>query len=99
MVKKGAAEDRGVEFAAWLFAVKTAMDFISQLLGFGGVVGIRHARRESRQLVTGQLAFARQLKGKLNHLRLFGARQLLDFFNDARCCHGATLPDDAAAFN
>jgi hypothetical protein len=33
------------------------MDFIPQLLGFGGVVGIRHALRESRQLVTGQLAY------------------------------------------
>ena len=92
------AEDRGVEFAAWLFAVTTAVDFLSQLLRFDRLIGFRHALREFRQLVTGQLTFARQFKSEPDHTRLFPARQLLDFFEDAACCHGAIILYGAVAF-
>ena len=88
MVKQAGAEDCGGGCAAWLCAIKTAIDFIPQLLDFGWIVGINHALGQLGQLFAGQLAFARQFNRKLDHARLFRARQLLDFFNDGCGCHG-----------
>jgi hypothetical protein len=34
----------------------------------------------------------------MKHARLFRARQMLDFFNDAGSCHAATIMDNAASF-
>ena len=74
------------------------MDFPAQLLRFGRIVGIRHALCEFGQLVAGQLTIARQLKSEPEHKRLFRARQLLDLFDDAACCHGVPIADGAVAF-
>src|ERR1035437_6189743 len=41
------AEDCDGEFAAWLFAVKPAVDFIPQFFDFRRVSGFNHALRES----------------------------------------------------
>lgn len=89
---------RGALFAAWLLAVKTAMDLFPQLLRLGGIVGIRHALRHFGQFVPWRLTFARQLKSKLDYARLFCARQLLDLFDDAAGGHKATILDGITAF-
>jgi hypothetical protein len=62
-----AVADRGGGFAAWLVAVKATMDFLPQLFGFGGIIGIRHALRQFGQLVAGKLTFASQFRSGLNH--------------------------------
>ena len=80
-----------------LLAVKTAMDFIPQFRCFGGVVRLRHALGEIGQLVTGQLAFARQFEGELNHARLFRAGQMLDFLDDTGGGHGCIVLEDSVA--
>ena len=92
------AEDRDGESAAWLLAVKAAMDFVPQRLRLGGIGGIRQALREFGELVTGQLTLARQLESELQHARLFCARQVLNFFNDTGGGHKATLPNSPSVF-
>ena len=92
-----AEEGCGGGRAAWLFAIKTAGDFRFQLFNFGGIVRIRHSLGERGQLFPRQLAFARKLNGKLNHPRLFRARQVLDFFNHIGRRHIETLAKAWAA--
>jgi len=74
-----------------LFAVKTPVDFFPQSFFFGGIVGIGHSLGKSGQCFAGQLALARQFKSKVQHTRLFSARQLFDFFNDGCGGHGLII--------
>ena len=50
-----------------------------------------HSLGQSGQFFAGQLALARQFKGKLEHARLFRARQMFDFFDDGCGGHGKTI--------
>ncbi len=85
--REGEAEDCGAGFAAWLFAVKATVDFLTQFLDFGGIVRVCHSLGEIGQFLTGQLAFPRQFKCEPDDPGLFGGRQLFDFFDDAARCH------------
>jgi len=85
------AEDCAGEFAAWLFAVKSAVDFLTQFFDFSGIVRVCHSLGKFGQLFTGQLAFSRQFKSKLNDPGLFAGRQLLDFINDGGCGHAQKI--------
>jgi hypothetical protein len=85
------AEDCDGEFAAWLVAVKAAMDFLTQFLDFSGIVRICHSLGKFGQFFTGQLAFSRQFHGESYDLGLFAGSQLLDFFNDACCGHAQKI--------
>ncbi len=100
--REGEAEDCGAGFAAWLFAVKATVDFLTQFLDFSGIVRICHSLGKFGQFFTGQLAFSRQFHGESYDLGLFAGRQLLDFFNDACCGHAQKIleiPPHSNAFS
>ena len=67
------------------------MDFITQFFDFSGIVRVCHSLGKFGQLFTGQLAFSRQFKSKLDNPGLFAGRQLLDFINDGGCGHAQKI--------
>jgi hypothetical protein len=74
------------------------MDFFPQFFLFGGVFRFNHALREDAQFLSRELALAREFKRKPENARLFRARQVLDLFNDAGCCHAVTIIGNWASF-